>query len=212
MSFRYPVTLDVTSRQCTVVGGGQVAERKVQGLLAAGAVVRVVAPAATPLLQELSREQKIAWSREEYQEGCLEGSFLVIAATGSREINSKIASDCRMRNIPVNVADSAEVSDFIVSSFLQRGDLIIAISTNGKSPALARKIKEELQESFGPEYGVLLDILGQAREDVLREVTGCGRRKELFYEMIDSILDLVREGRIGEARERVTQCLSQYLE
>ena len=212
MSFRYPVTLDVASRQCVVVGGGRVAERKVLGLLAAGAAVRVVAPAATLLLQELSREQKIAWSREEYHEGCLDGSFLVIAATGSREVNSKVAADCKRRNIPVNVADSAGESDFIVNSFLRRGDLIIAVSTNGKSPALARKIKEELEEVFGQEYGIVLDILGQAREDALREVSGCGRRKELFYKMIDSILDLVREGRSGEARERVTQCLLQYLE
>jgi precorrin-2 dehydrogenase/sirohydrochlorin ferrochelatase len=213
MNFQYPVTLNLEDRRCVVIGGGRVAERKVQSLLAAGAKVWVIAPEATPLLQRLSGEQKITWVRNEYDEDCLEDSFLAVAATDRRDINNMISSDCRKRNILVNVVDSMVESDFIFNSFIQRGDLIIAVSTNGKSPALASKIKEELQEVYGPQYARLLDFLGDVRAEILRAVSGAGMKNKLLKEIVSSeIVDLVLEGRIEEAAEEVRQWLSQYSE
>ena len=136
---------------------------------------------------------------------------MVIAATNNRKVNKSIANDCHQYNILVNVVDSPEDSNFIVNAFFRQGDLTLSVSTNGKSPALARKIKDDLKKIYGPEYGILLDILGEVRLLAPKKISSQTMRKNFFQDIIDSdILEMIRAGYIDGARERVKQCLLSY--
>lgn len=205
----YPISLNLNNKRCIVVGGGKVAERKIRSLLSANANVLIISPDVTNYIKDLAEKKIITWLECEYDSQHLDGSFLVIAATNEREINKKISDYCNQNNILVNVIDALCESSFIVNAYIKQGDLQIAVSTSGKSPALARKIKEELSEKYGPEYGILLDILGEVRDVVKQKIAD--DRKKVFYELIDlDILDLIKQGNISEAKRRVQSCLSSY--
>ncbi|MBT9141639.1 MAG: Siroheme synthase [Dehalococcoidia bacterium] len=212
MSFDYPVTLNLKNKKCSVIGGGEVALRKVQTFLDSAAAVFVVSPRLCPSLMELARCGKIRWIEDHYREQYLQDSFLVIAATNIREINGLIAAYCRENRILVNVVDSPGESSFIVNSFLKRGELLIAVSTNGKSPALAGKIIRELGELYGPGYIQVLALLGEAREMARELLKDQQDRKKFLQEIIDSeIIASVLHGNMEAAREEVRKCLSSYL-
>ncbi|MCR4442790.1 MAG: bifunctional precorrin-2 dehydrogenase/sirohydrochlorin ferrochelatase [Peptococcaceae bacterium] len=208
----YPVCLNLAGKTCAVVGGGSVAERKVRSLFEAGGGVRVVSPRVTKGIKELTKNGKVTWLRQEYEPACLEGSFLVVAATGDRLVNSRIVADCKERNILVNTADSLPESDFIASAHFRRGDLVIAVSTGGKGPALAAKIRGELESLYGPEYAVLLDVLGMARDMARRRIDDPLARSKKLKDMVagGQVSRLVLEGRLEEAREEVRKCLSPF--
>lgn len=193
----YPMVVDLAGRRCLVVGGGQVAERKVRALVEAGAEVVVVSPALSPGLEGLKRGGRIVHRVRSYQPGDVAGSFLVFGATDDREVNGRLADEANAAGVLANLADSPTLSTFLVPAALTRGNLVIAISTGGDSPALARKIKEDLESVFGEEYAGLLKVLEQVRERAKREVADPERRRALFERAVES--DLLERIRAGDA-------------
>ncbi|MBI3744316.1 MAG: bifunctional precorrin-2 dehydrogenase/sirohydrochlorin ferrochelatase [Chloroflexi bacterium] len=202
----YPAFLDLRGRRCVVIGAGDVAERKVAMLLKAGAKVTVVSPEGTVELASLSKAGKIEWRRRAYQFGDLSGAWLAIAATDDASVNRQIADEAEAGHVLLNVVDKPDLCTFIAPSVVQQGDLTIAISTAGKSPAMARKVREEMERYFPPEYGVLLDIAGEVREMLMREP---GRPPaELWQQALsEEVLDLIRVGRRDAARNKMVKIL-----
>jgi precorrin-2 dehydrogenase/sirohydrochlorin ferrochelatase len=202
----YPAYLDLRDRPCLVVGGGPVAERKALLLFDAGAAVTVISPSLTPKLQSLSDSGKIAHRQKEFDEPDLAAEFIVIAATSSAEVNSRIARACKKRNILVNVAVPPEEGNFVVPSVVERGELLIAISTGGVSPALSKKLRQELETRYGPEYGIFLRMVAGIRRRVLSEVADEQQRREIFERVADSdVIELLRQGKTHEAETRLYQ-------
>ena len=160
----FPAFLKLTNRRVLVVGGGSIAAQKIPGLLEAGAQVHVVSPKLSPQLTECLRNQQITWSPKSFDAADLNNAFLVIAATSLRDLNAQVYREADRRNILCNAVDDIDHCHFYYGSIVQRGDLQIAISTNGKSPALAQRLRKELEQQFGPEYACWLDWLGAARE------------------------------------------------
>ena len=210
MAFTYPVTLNLQGTFCTVVGGGQVALRKIQALLAEGAEVTVISPAVNPELEAM--QEQFVWMKSAYKEGQLEGSFLVIAATDDRAVNSQVAQWCQENQVLVNVADSREESNFTVNAAVRQGDLLIGISTNGISPAVSRAIRQELEGQFGPEYAVMLEVLAEARAEAMTAITDEAKRREFLQSVATMDLPvLLRQETKEDVQKRVKSCLSSYL-
>ena len=160
----FPIFLKLQGRLVVVVGGGIVAEGKIPGLLSAGAQVRVISPAITPVIAGLVRGREIDWLPKPFAPGDLSGAHLVIAATSAPGVNEAVFREAETRGVLCNAVDDIEHCHFYYGSIVQRGDLQIAISTNGKSPALAQRLRKELEAQFGSEYEVWLEWLGAARE------------------------------------------------
>jgi len=160
----FPAFLKLQNRPVLVIGGGTIAAQKIPGLLEAGARVHVIAPKLAPPLVEWVRNRQIDWCPKPFEPSDLDGAFLVIAATSIRDLNAQVYEEADRRNILCNSVDDIDHCHFYYGSIVQRGDLQIAISTNGKSPALAQRLRKELEEQFGPEYACWLDWLGAARE------------------------------------------------
>ena len=167
----FPAFLKLTNRRVLVVGGGAIAAQKIPGLLEAGARVHVVSPKLSPALAEYVRTRQIDWSPKPFEPADLNGAFLTIAATSIRDLNASVFAEADRRNILCNSVDDIEHCHFYYGSIVQRGDLQIAISTNGKSPALAQRLRKELEEQFGPAYESWLAWLGAAREALRAQST-----------------------------------------
>ena len=159
----YIACLRLDGRRCLVVGGGEIGLEKVEGLLVCGAAVTLVAPEAGAALEALAAEGSIVWERRDYEPADLDGSFLVIAATGDSEVNITVHEDAETRAMLVNVVDVPPLCNFILPAIVRSGPLAIAISTAGASPALAKRMKREIAEAFGEEYARLAVILNEAR-------------------------------------------------
>ena len=159
----FPAFLDLRGRRCLVVGGGPVAERKVRDLLACGAAVTLVSPSLTQGLVALVTDGRLRHRRRAFRGGDVRGCSIVIAATGANVIDSFVADEARQRRALVNVVDRPRHCDFIVPSVLRRGELQIAVSTGGRSPALAREIRKGLEPLFTPNWGDFVERVGQAR-------------------------------------------------
>ncbi len=187
MSGYYPVNLKIENKRCVVVGGGKVAERKIKVLLEKGALVTVISPKLTPLIEEFWREAKISYLPVVYTSSPLKDAFLVIAATDDRTINSRVAGNAAKMGILVNVVDSPAESSFIMPAIMSRGDLTIAISTAGKSPALARKIKEDLAQTYSSEYGDLVEMIARARERIKRKGPDFEKRMKIWKRVMEEI-------------------------
>lgn len=179
----YPVFLDLRDKKCLVVGGGKVAAQKVNSLLSCHAKVTVLSPELSFELQKLTDTGKIKYLQKTYNSIFLEDIFLVIGSTANEEVNSSIAADCRSRHILVNIVDVPSLCSFIVPAVARQGDLSIAISTAGKSPALAARLRKEIESSFDLQYGSFLDFLGALRPRILETISNSNRRKALFLEM-----------------------------
>ena len=191
----YPVTLKISGRLCAVVGGGQVAERKILALLKAGAQVRTVSPQLTETLQELAAAGRIDWLSRYFQARDVTGAMLVFAATDSREVNATVAQEAKKAGQLVNIADAPEQCDFQVPAVLRQRDLTIAVSTNGKSPALSARIRKQLETDYGPEYAILLDLLGRIRAQELAGNRDEAARKNLLANILhEDMLDWIRNG------------------
>ncbi|HUL34964.1 MAG TPA: bifunctional precorrin-2 dehydrogenase/sirohydrochlorin ferrochelatase [Candidatus Eisenbacteria bacterium] len=160
----FPAFLKLANRRVLLVGGGSIAAQKIPGLLEAGALIHVVSPKLAPTLVDWVRTRQIDWSPKSFEPEDLHGAFLVIAATSLRELNASVFAEADRRNILCNAVDDIENCHFYYGSVVQRGDLQIAISTNGRSPALAQRLRKELEQQFGPEYELWLEWLGAARE------------------------------------------------
>ncbi len=159
----YPILLNIQGKKCLVVGGGEVALRKVQMLLEHGANVEIVSPTFCPELNQLVKDGAIQAIHRDYETEDLNDAFLAVAATDDTKTNEKVAAEARKTGILVNVVDKPDISDFIVPSYFRRGDIIVAVSTSGKSPALARKIRGELERDFKAEYAQLAVIANEVR-------------------------------------------------
>jgi precorrin-2 dehydrogenase / sirohydrochlorin ferrochelatase len=184
----YPIFAVIEDKPCLVVGGGTVGQRKVHDLLAAGARVTVVSPALTSELAALASQGKIRHLSEDFHETQVEGMALVMAATDDPEINARVSAAAQARAIWVNVADVPEHCTFIVPAQVRRGDLTLAISTGGASPALARQLREDLQLQFGPEYGPYLNLLQRVRTRLLAERRAHPDNGPLFHRLVQSPL------------------------
>lgn len=182
----YPIYLDITNKRCIVVGGGDVAERKAERLLSFGARVTVIGKALTPLLETMKRDGRIEHINADYDGTFISDAFMVIGATDREDVNARISRDGRHTGILVNIVDDPGRCDFILPSIMQRGDLSIAVSTGGKSPALAKKLREDLETLYGPEYKVLLDVLGNLREKVAARGHSSDENKKLFEAVVYS--------------------------
>jgi len=163
----FPAFLKLKDRPVLVVGGGSIAASKISALVQAGARVTVVSPELSSQLAESVRNREIEWLPKRFEPGDLDGKFLVLAATSLRDLNACVYHEADKRQVLCNAVDDVEHCHFYYGSIVQRGDLQIAVSTNGKSPALAQLLRKELEQQFGPEYAAWVDWLGAARE-VLR--------------------------------------------
>jgi len=182
------------------VGGGMVALRKVKGLLEHGAGVEVISPSVCSEIGELAESGEISVKGKKYEPGDLHGAFIVIVATDESETNREAAREARRRKIPVNVVDSPEKSDFYVPAIVRRGDLIIAVSTGGKSPALARKIRTRLEKIFTEEYASLTDLIEEVRSELKQEqITLSGDEWQEALDL-DLLLTLLRNGQRDKAK------------
>jgi len=164
----YPIFLDIEGKKCVVVGGGQVALRKVRALLDHGARVEVISPDLCPGLSRMFKQGKVHAVRRDYAEGDLAGAVIVVAATNDNDLNAKVAEEARARGVLINAVDDPQHCDFIVPSHLRHGDVTIAISTGGRSPALARKIRTELEKDLAAKYAPLASLVGGVRSELKR--------------------------------------------
>ncbi len=200
MSPYYPVFLNIEGKKCVVVGGGQVALRKVKALLEHKASVAVISPDLCPELNGLAESGAICVSRRSYQAGDLAGALIAIAATDDRRINLRISKEAKKTGVLVNVVDDADNSDFIVPSRICRGDVVIAISTAGKSPALARKIRTRLEKDFGEEYAALARLIDEVRAELKQagiKVDGDDWQEALD---LDLLIGLLKKGESQKAK------------
>src|SRR3984957_1460641 len=179
----FPMFLKLQDRPCLVVGAGAIGEGKAQSLLEAGALVCVVAPGATQRRQELAATGAITWVKRKFTPADLDGKSLVIAATSSPSVNDLVFRESRKRHVLCNAVDDPPHCDFFYGAVVRRGDLQIAISTNGKSPAFAQRLRELLEQQFGPEFAEKVDDLGAAREKLFRSKTEPSLRKQLLHRM-----------------------------
>jgi precorrin-2 dehydrogenase len=202
----YPAYLDLRGRPCLVIGGGAVAERKALSLIEAGAEVTIVSPSLTHRLKELSVSGKITHRQKNFDEQDLAHEALVVAATGSPDVNVFAARACKKRHILVNVAAPPEESTFIVPSLVERGELLIAVSTAGASPALAKRIRQELERQYGTEYELFLEKLSAIRASVQETVPDEQERRRIFRAIVDSdAMALIRQGKTHEAEARMLE-------
>ncbi len=186
----YPIYLDIKDRNCLVVGGGSVGTRKVERLLECGAKVTVVGPDADEKLKKLSDGGIIQLKERAFQSADLDDMFLVIGATDHEVLNFKIHTEARLRGLLCNIADRPEACDFILPAIVNRGDLTIAISTSGKSPAFAKNLRRQLEFQFGDEYAEFLDLMGAIRKKLLIKEHKPEVHKHLFEQLIER--DLVQ--------------------
>lgn len=199
----YPIYLDLREKEVVVIGGGKVAGRKVSSLLSSGAKVRVISPTVSRTLQRLHEEGKIRYEARPYTEGDLQGAILAVAATDDPEVNRQAGKEARRARCLFNSATSPGDSTFLVPSVFSRGDLLIAISTSGESPALARRIRQELERSYGKEYQLFVTLLGRVRKELMKVVSREAERQRIFRVLVDSdIRDLLRQGKKRKAWQR----------
>jgi len=200
-SVYYPILLNIQGKKCLVVGGGEVALRKAQMLVEHGANVEIVSPTFCPELNQLVKDGTIQAIHRDYETEDLNDVFLAVAATDNIKTNEKVATEARKIGILVNVVDKPDISDFIVPSYFRRGDIIVAVSTSGRSPALARKIRGELERDFKAEYAQLAVIASEVRNELKqRGITISGDDWQEVLNL-NSLIELIRRGKNQEARE-----------
>jgi len=199
----FPIFVKLQGRLVIVVGGGSVAEGKIAGLLAAGARVRVISPAVTPGFAEWVRDRKIEWLPKVFEPGDLLGASLVIAATSASGVNAAVFREAEARGILCNAVDDIEHCHFYYGAVVQRGDLQIAISTNGKSPALAQRLRQELEAQFGPEYEAWLEWLGAVREILRGSSADSEANKKILHQLASppAFEQFMRETRLSAQRK-----------
>lgn len=195
----YPLFLDLRDRPCAVVGGGLVAERKVLSLLDANARVTVISPRLTIGLKGLVEKKKLTHVKGVFKAGSLDGFFLVISAANTKEVNGLVSKVARKAGALVNVVDSPALCDFIVPSLLKRGDLLIAVSTSAKCPALAKQIRLEIEKLYGPEYAEYVELLAAIRNKLLKDKRKYDKKERLFNELFAS--NIVEKIRFGSVKE-----------
>jgi len=198
----YPLFLNLSNKRVVVVGGGEVAERKVESLLGTGASIVVISPEVTSRLLALAEEKQLELHKRPYTPGDCEGATLVLSATNDPELSKTVFEDATRSGALVNTADQAGLCHFIMPAVLRRGDIAIAISTGGASPGLASRLRQKISEVIGPEYGQLAEMLSKARPEIQHRVQKEDERKALQYRILDSgIIERLKENdRVGAER------------
>jgi precorrin-2 dehydrogenase / sirohydrochlorin ferrochelatase len=193
----FPLFLKLANRACLVVGAGAVAEAKISSLLEANAKVRVIAPLATPRVQAWANAAVVEWHQRAFEPNDLEGMFLVVAATSSTQVHEQIFKEASQRSVLCNIVDVPELCDFYYPSIVQRGPLQIAISTAGQSPALAQRLRKQLEDQFGPEYEEWLVQLGETRGKLHSVEMDPEERKRLLHmEATEEAFEIFRRNRL----------------
>jgi siroheme synthase-like protein len=198
----YPIALDLNGKPCLLVGGGVVADGKLDALLDSGARITVVSPEVLPRIDTLAAECRVTLHRRRYRSTDLNGAFIVIAATDDRAVNAEVAADARAAGVLVNAVDDIPNCDFFAVSVVRRGDLQLAISTAGRSPAFARWMREYLDASLPTEFGDLLGVLGDVRQ-TLKERGPIPTYEHWQAAITDEVLDALRRGDRQAAARRV---------
>ncbi len=189
----YPMMINLENKRITVIGGGKVAFRKAKKLLEYKGEVVVVSPFLIDEWKEI--KEKMCIIKEEYKKEYIKDSFLVIAATSSKEVNEKIALYCKEKKILCNVVDDMDLSDFIVPSSIKRGDLVLSVSTMGKSPSMASKIRKELEEKYTKEYIEYIEVLGEIRKLILEKCEEEKVRKKILNEIVQLDIEELKKRR-----------------
>ena len=205
----YPVFLNMQGQLCIVIGGGEIAERKVQALLEAGAVVTLITPECTDGLVAMTSDSLVTWHQRTYNTGDLEGAFIAIAATNDRAVNEAITKEASIRNTPLNVVDVTDLCTFIAPSVIRRGPVTLAISTGGMGPALARKLRQELEGNEALAFADMAEIVADVRAELkARKLTVDpeGWQAALNIE----VLGLYQSGQPAQARERMIELLEAW--
>jgi precorrin-2 dehydrogenase / sirohydrochlorin ferrochelatase len=193
----YPISLDLENAPCLVVGGGRVGERKIKTLLSCGALVFLISLDLTSGLKEMVEQGRVVWLGPTYETGYLEKKRLVIGATDDQALNQRLSREARERGILCNIVDNPPLCDFILPSLLRRGNLSISVSTGGKSPALAKKIRQKLEQEFPPYYGPYVDLLGLIRSQILSRGLSQQENQSIFESLVNApILSWLEKGEV----------------
>lgn len=205
----YPVFLNLTNQLSIIIGGGTIAEGKVTGLLEADAKVLIIAPEVTPVMQELAESGRVTWEQRTYRDGDLEGAAIAISATDSPEVNHQVWDEANRRGILINVVDDVPYCNFIAPALVRRGDITLAISTNGKMPALAAHMRREMDKSFGDEYLRLLEMTSPMRVELGAKRLPYTVRQQLWRKLFEEteVINLVRQGEEEAARALAREVL-----
>jgi len=203
----YPAFINLREKQCVVVGGGKVAERKVAALLRSGAKVTVISPFITSVLAKYSESKRIKHVKRKYRKGDLKDAFIVVAATADRRVNLEVSLDAPCL---LNVVDAPEVANFIVPSVIQRGPLVLAVSTSGSSPALSKSIRKELELLYSKEFGPFVDFLGKQRKKALTNIANDGIRERLMKQIAaPEMLGTLRKEGFKATKDRILKKLKE---
>ena len=207
----YPIYINLLNKSCLIVGGGIVAQRKVENLLEYGASITLVSPQITPVIKQYEQSGVIKVVERNFEAQDLDYVFMVFIATNDSEVNRYIAELCVSRQILVNAVDDPPNCDFFVPAVVKRGSLAIAISTTGKSPLLARQIKEDLENIYSEEYSEYVDLLGEYREMIKNSIPDINKRRLALAALIDlEILEGLKAGEREKVRERMEECISSW--
>ena len=204
----YPVFIDVTERTCVVIGGGTIGQEKVEKLLESDAEVLVISPVVNQKVRDMADAGQVTWEQREYKPGDLAGAFIAIAATDDNTVNRQIAAEAQERNVLLNVVDVTHLCTFIAPSVARRGEVTIATSTGGASPALARTFREKLTGSRILEYADLAPVLASARAE-LREASLVVKPDHWQTQITEELLDMVQAGQTDEARKMLMDGLME---
>lgn len=206
----YPAILDIAGRRAVVIGAGKIGEGKIEALVNADARVKVVSLTATETVRRWAQEQRIELEERAYESTDLDGCFLVIAATENNDTNVRVFEDAEARQMLCNVVDVTHLCNFILPSIVRHGDLAIAVSTGGASPAMARRIRISLAQCYGDEYAVALELLGSLREELKAMYPSPDERKILFERMVYSdFMEMVRSGDVERIEAWVQTCIDE---
>jgi precorrin-2 dehydrogenase/sirohydrochlorin ferrochelatase len=206
----YPILVDLEGKKVLVIGGGRVAQRKIESILTFGADIQVISREMTPELRNLIDNGKIGFIGPEFNEKSLQDAFLVITATDDPLLNHRVSEMAKRKNILVNAVDQPLDCSFIVPSVLRRGDLVIAVSSSGKSPALAKKIRKALSGQFGDEYGAFLVMMGRLREEIIPSGLSQEEKSRIFRELVNSsIPDGIRDKKYNEISSDLSRILGK---
>lgn len=198
----YPINLDVRNKNCLIAGGGAVGTRKALTLLQCGAIVTIVSPEVSEKLEELALSGNVKLIKRGYASGDLKGMFLAISASDNRKVNQMVYEDAVSCNVLCNVADIPDACHFTLPSVITRGDLTITISSSGKSPALSRKLRIELEKIFGKEYAECLQLMGAIRTKLLKKSHDPDNHRHLFRNILDKgLVEMIKHNNIKAVNE-----------
>jgi len=208
----YPIFLQLEGKIALVVGGGKVAQRKVETLLRCGASIHIISKVLTDKLKRLINSSDVRFLGEEMRDEFLDNAFIVIAATDDKKLNSEVSLSARNRGLLVNAVDQPADCNFIVPSIVRKGDLSIAISTSGKSPALAKRIRKELDGQFGNEYEAFLNLMGGLRKEVLAMGLSQEENSRIFHEIVDGgIMEALAKNDLTRVESSLAKILPQEI-